>query len=71
MIRYIKLEDENKRDLRLHSNQLLKNMVFLALEDGKKPINKKVIKSSKEFTLESLIEVQNLHKKSMMIFLKN
>ena len=30
-------------------------MVFLALEDGKKPINKKVIKSSKEFTLESLI----------------
>ena len=42
--------------LRLHSNQLLKrNSVYLALENGKKPINKKVIKSSKDFTLESLI----------------
>ena len=56
MIRYIKLEDENKRDAEITFKSVTqKNMVFLALEDGKKPINKKVIKSSKEFTLESLI----------------
>ena len=56
MIRYIKIEDENKRDAEITFKSVTqKNMVYLALENGKKPINKKVIKSSKEFTLESLI----------------
>ena len=56
MIRYIKIEDENKRDAEITFKSVTqKNTVYLALENGKKPINKKVIKSSKDFTLENLI----------------
>tara|TARA_B100000767_G_C19756547_1_gene533204 strand:- start:1523 stop:2230 length:708 start_codon:yes stop_codon:yes gene_type:complete len=56
MIRYIKIEDENKRDAEITFKSVTqKNTVYLALENGIKPINKKVIKSSKEFTLENLI----------------
>lgn len=56
MIRYIKIEDENKRDAEITFKSVTqKNKVYLALENGKKPINKKVIKSSKDFTLENLI----------------
>ena len=56
MIRYIKIEDENKRDAEITFKSVTqKNTVYLALENGKKPLNKKVIKSSKDFTLENLI----------------
>ncbi len=56
MIRYIKIEDENKRDAEITFKSVIeKNSVYLALENGVKPINKKVIKSSREFTLENLI----------------
>ena len=56
MIRYIKIEDENKRDAEITFKSVTqKNTVYFALENGKKPINKKVIKSSKDFTLENLI----------------
>lgn len=56
MIRYIKIEDENKRDAEITFKSVTqKNTVYLALKNGKKPINKKVIKSSKDFTLENLI----------------
>ena len=56
MIRYIKIEDENKRDAEITFKSVTqKNRVYLALENGKKPINKKVVKSSKDFTLENLI----------------
>lgn len=56
MIRYIKIEDEDKRDAEITFKSVTqKNLVYLALENGKRPINKKVIKSSKDFTLESLI----------------
>ena len=55
MIRYIKIEDENKRDAEITFKSVTqKNSVYLALENGVKPINKKVIKSSKDFTLETL-----------------
>lgn len=55
MIRYIKIEDENKRDAEITFRSVTqKNSVYLALENGVKPINKKVIKSSKDFTLETL-----------------
>lgn len=55
MIRYIKIEDENKRDAEITFKSVAqKNSVYLALENGVKPINKKVIKSSKDFTLETL-----------------
>ena len=56
MIRYIKIEDENKRDAEITFKSVTqKNTVYLALENGKKPTNKKVIKSSRDFTLENLI----------------
>ena len=56
MIRYIKIEDENKRDAEITFKSVTqKNTVYLALKNGKKPLNKKVIKSSKDFTLENLI----------------
>lgn len=56
MIRYIKIEDENRRDAEITFKSVKKNnSVYLALENGVKPINKKVIKSSKEYTLENLI----------------
>jgi len=56
MIRYIKIEDENKRDAEITFKSVTENnSVYLALENGVKPINKKVIKSSKDFTLENLI----------------
>jgi len=56
MIRYIKIADENKRDAEITFKSVTqKNLVYLALKNGKKPINKKVIKSSKDFTLENLI----------------
>jgi len=56
MVRYIKIEDENKRDAEITFKSIAeKNSVYLAIENGEKPINKKVIKSSKEFTLENLI----------------
>jgi hypothetical protein len=55
MIRYIKIEDENKRDAEITFKSVTQNnSVYLALENGVKPINKKVIKSSKDFTLETL-----------------
>lgn len=56
MIRYIKIEDENKRDAEITFKSVTeKNSIYLALENGIRPINKKVIKSSRDFTLESLI----------------
>lgn len=56
MIRYIKIEDENKRDAEITFKSVTqRNTVYLALENGKKPTNKKVIKSSRDFTLENLI----------------
>ena len=51
MIRYIKIEDENKRDAEITFKSVTeKNSVYLALENGIRPINKKVIKSSRDFT---------------------
>jgi hypothetical protein len=56
MIRYIKIEDENKRDAEITFKSVTqKNKVYLALKNREKPINKKVIKSSKDFKLENLI----------------
>lgn len=56
MIRYIKIEDENRRDAEITFKSVMqKNAVYLALEDGQRPVNKKVIKSSKDFLLENLI----------------
>ena len=56
MIRYIKIEDSNKRDAELTFKSINSgNKVFLALESGEKPTNKKVIKSSQNNSLDNLI----------------
>lgn len=56
MIRYIKIEDENKRDAEITFKSVSgKSTVYLALESGEKPENKRVIKSTSKFTLEKLI----------------
>ena len=47
MIRYIKIQDEDKRDAELTFRSITEqNKIYLALENGDKPVTKKVIKSS-------------------------
>ena len=61
MIRYIKIEDSNKRDAELTFKSINSgNKVFLALESGEKPTNKKVIKSSQNNSLENLINEKEI-----------
>ena len=56
MIRYIKIEDSKKRDAEITFKSINSgSSINLALETGEKPITKKVIKSSKDHSLESLI----------------
>lgn len=56
MIRYIKIEDSKKRDAEITFKSINSgNSINLALETGEKPITKKVLKSSKDHSLESLI----------------
>jgi len=60
MIRYIKIEDENNRDAEITFKSVSKkSCVYLALENGEKPKNKKVIKSSKEYSIDNLISKEN------------
>lgn len=56
MIRYIKIEDNNKRDAEITFKSVRSgDLIYLALENGEKPINKRVIKSTNENSLEYLI----------------
>ena len=56
MIRYIKIEDSKKRDAEITFKSInSKASIYLAIETGEKPENKKVIKSSKDKGLETLI----------------
>ena len=56
MIRYIKIEDSKKRDAEITFKSINSgSSINLALETGEKPITKKVLKSSKDHSLESLI----------------
>tara|TARA_B100000427_G_scaffold323318_1_gene326559 strand:- start:451 stop:1158 length:708 start_codon:yes stop_codon:yes gene_type:complete len=56
MIRYIKIQDEDKRDAELTFRSITEqNKIYLALENGDKPVTKKVIKSSINYTLDNLI----------------
>ena len=60
MIRYIKIEDENNRDAEITFKSVSKkSSIYLALENGEKPKNKKVIKSSKEYSIDNLISKEN------------
>ena len=57
MIRYIKIEDNNKRDAEITFKSVRSgDLIYLALENGEKPINKRVIKSTNENSLEYLID---------------
>ena len=56
MVRYIKIEDSKKRDAEITFKSInSKASVYLAIETGEKPKNRKVIKSSKDKSLETLI----------------
>jgi len=61
MIRYIKIQDSNKRDAEITFKSIKSgDSVFLALESGEKPINKRVIKLTKERALDFLINSKNI-----------
>ena len=56
MIRYIKIEDANKRDAEITFKSVKSgDLIYLALENGEKPINKRVIKSTFENSIENLL----------------
>ena len=53
MIRYIKIEDSNNRDAELTFKSVRTgSTISLAMENGEKPLSKKIIKSSKEKNLK-------------------
>jgi len=57
MIRYIKIQDNNKRDAEITFKSVKSgSLIYLALDNGEKPINKRVIKSTNENSLEYLID---------------
>jgi hypothetical protein len=56
MIRYLKIEDSNKRDAEITFKSIKRgNSIFLALENGEKPLNKRAIKLTKETSLDMFI----------------
>jgi len=56
MIRYIQIEDSNKIDAEITFKSIKKgNQIYMALENGEKPLNKRVLKSTKENSLDFLI----------------
>ena len=72
MIRYIKIEDSNNRDAELTFKSVRSdNNIFLALETGEKPINKKVIKSTLEKSIFLSLKQALQIKKIITIFQKN
>ena len=60
MIRYIQIEDSNKIDAEITFKSIKKgNQIYMALENGEKPLNKRVLKSTKENSLDFLIGKTN------------
>jgi len=60
MFRYIKIQDKDKRDADINFKSVKKgNMIYLALDNGEKPINKKVIKSTIENSIEHILNKSN------------
>jgi len=60
MIRYIQIEDSNKIDAEITFKSIKKgNQIYMALESGEKPINKRVLKSTRENSLNFLIGKKN------------
>ena len=60
MFRYIKIQDKDKRDADINFKSVKKgNMIYMALDNGEKPINKKVIKSTIENSIEHILNKSN------------
>ena len=60
MFRYIKIQDKDKRDADINFKSVKTgNMIYLALDNGEKPINKKVIKSTNENSIEHILNKSN------------
>ena len=60
MFRYIKIQDKDKRDADINFKSVKTgNMIYLALDNGEKPINKKVIKSTIENSIEHILNKSN------------
>ena len=60
MIRYIQIEDSNKIDAEITFKSIKKgNQIYMALENGEKPTNKRVLKLTKENSLDFLIGKKN------------
>lgn len=56
MIRYLKIEDSNKIDAEITFKSIRRgNEIYMALETGEKPVNKRIIKLSKETSVDFLI----------------
>ena len=56
MIRYLKIEDSNKIDAEITFKSIRRgNEIHMALETGEKPVNKRIIKLSKETSVDFLI----------------
>ena len=60
MFRYIKIQDKDKRDADINFKSVKTgNMIYMALDNGEKPINKKVIKSTIENSIEHILNKSN------------
>ena len=56
MLRYIRIQDNNKRDADINFKSVRTgNLIYLALESGEKPISKKVLKSTVENSIPHLV----------------
>ena len=61
MLRYIKIQDNNKRDADINYKSVKTgNMIYLALKNGEKPTNKKIIKSTIENSIEYILGKKEL-----------
>ena len=71
MIRYIQIEDSNKIDAEITFKSIKKgSQIYMALENGEKPLNKRVLKSTKENSLDFLIEKKTSSDDYYIEFLK-
>ena len=56
MLRYIRIQDNNKRDADINFKSVKTgNLIYLALENGEKPINRKVLKSTAENSINHIL----------------
>ena len=60
MIRYLQIENSKKIDAEITFKSIRRgNDIYMALENGERPLNKRVIKLSKETSVNFLIGKEN------------